>query len=285
MNRLFRDRSAAGIPKGFHGAERARKLLALVRGWYDAGTEDDRPFPKGASKGWSPAKARLRAESFGKCAYCESPAASVAHCDVEHFRPKSVYWWLAYVYDNYAFSCQICNQAPYKLDKFPLAKGGKPWKVALPKATKDEPKLLSALALAMADPLAYDGAEAKALRGRAKAEKALFVDPYEEDPSTVFAWEPDDVLGEVLVVARAKAKARGKACVDDLGLNREELRRQRYQTYVIARTFHALSKSSEARTALARMMAPQAPYCAMVRYFVRDVWELDIEPAEAVPAK
>jgi hypothetical protein len=42
---------------------------------------------------------------------------------VEHFRPASRYWWLAFTWDNLLFSCRNCNQSPAKLDKFPLAEG------------------------------------------------------------------------------------------------------------------------------------------------------------------
>ncbi|MBT8143554.1 MAG: hypothetical protein KJO55_02575, partial [Gammaproteobacteria bacterium] len=68
---------------------------------------------------WKKAKPQLLLESHNKCAYCESPTAVVAFGDVEHFRPKSVYWWWAYCLDNFLASCAICNQK-FKSDKFPL---------------------------------------------------------------------------------------------------------------------------------------------------------------------
>ena len=57
-----------------------------------------------------------------KCAYCES-REQLKRNDVEHFRPASRYWWLAFTWENLLFSCRNCNQAPYKLDKFPLLPG------------------------------------------------------------------------------------------------------------------------------------------------------------------
>ena len=42
---------------------------------------------------WKAGKPQLKRETGGKCAYCESPTDTVAHGDVEHFRPKSKYWW------------------------------------------------------------------------------------------------------------------------------------------------------------------------------------------------
>ncbi len=49
----------------------------------------------------------------GKCAFCEQ---SVEAFHVEHFRPKSIYFWLAYSWDNLLYICPNCNT--HKLDKF-----------------------------------------------------------------------------------------------------------------------------------------------------------------------
>lgn len=57
-----------------------------------------------------------------KCAYCEAKE-QLKRNDVEHFRPASNYWWLAFTWENLLFSCRNCNQSPYKLDKFPLHAG------------------------------------------------------------------------------------------------------------------------------------------------------------------
>src|SRR5262245_41753306 len=35
------------------------------------------------------------------CAYCDRDLPGTDRGDVEHFRPKNVYWWLAYVFRNY----------------------------------------------------------------------------------------------------------------------------------------------------------------------------------------
>ncbi len=41
-----------------------------------------------------------------KCAYCET---NIERWDVEHFRPKSLYPWLAYSWDNLLLACPTCN--------------------------------------------------------------------------------------------------------------------------------------------------------------------------------
>jgi uncharacterized protein (TIGR02646 family) len=56
----------------------------------------------------------------GKCAYCESKLEVIY--PVEHFRPKSVYYWLASTWSNLLPSCTDCNTL-VKLDLFPLQTG------------------------------------------------------------------------------------------------------------------------------------------------------------------
>ena len=41
-----------------------------------------------------------------KCAFCET---NIERWDVEHFRPKSLYPWLAYSWDNLLLACPTCN--------------------------------------------------------------------------------------------------------------------------------------------------------------------------------
>ncbi len=43
---------------------------------------------------------------LNKCAYCETRSE---RWDVEHFRPKSIYYWLVYSWDNLLFACPTCN--------------------------------------------------------------------------------------------------------------------------------------------------------------------------------
>ncbi len=53
-----------------------------------------------------------------KCAFCES---AVERSDVEHFRPKSIYYWLAYSWDNLLYCCPTCNG--FKSNNFELETG------------------------------------------------------------------------------------------------------------------------------------------------------------------
>ncbi len=61
----------------------------------------------------------LRQRQYLKCCYCEVKIRHQGQ-DVEHFRPASKYWWLAYTWENLFFSCQNCNRWG-KNAAFPLA--------------------------------------------------------------------------------------------------------------------------------------------------------------------
>ncbi|HRG77594.1 MAG TPA: HNH endonuclease [Leptospiraceae bacterium] len=74
-------------------------------------------------------KAALNTVYNGKCGYCETPVkvyinniGNVPDPDyqrtVEHYRPKSNYYWLAFSWDNLLITCSRCNRA--KLDNFQI---------------------------------------------------------------------------------------------------------------------------------------------------------------------
>jgi uncharacterized protein (TIGR02646 family) len=81
-------------------------------------------FEKGASVfafkkniyGHKSVKDSLKAAQHQKCCFCERKEEMG---DIEHFRPKSHYYWLAYDWDNLFFCCPTCNRS-YKKDLFPL---------------------------------------------------------------------------------------------------------------------------------------------------------------------
>jgi hypothetical protein len=54
-----------------------------------------------------------------KCAFCECDTSAGAAYDVEHFRPKFLYYWLCYEWTNLLLSCRTCNEI-YKRTHFPL---------------------------------------------------------------------------------------------------------------------------------------------------------------------
>lgn len=67
-------------------------------------------------------KPQLAAMQSNKCCYCEKREEQAKYRDVEHYRPKAPYWWLAWTWRNLLFSCMDCNREQ-KRDQFPLAPG------------------------------------------------------------------------------------------------------------------------------------------------------------------
>ncbi len=275
MTKLERIRTAAAIPPAFRGPGRIAKSLELIRARAAGGAIEFK------SNVWKEAKPQLKVETGGKCAYCESPTDTVAHGDVEHFRPKSKYWWLAYCYDNYVYACQICNQV-HKGDEFPIHGTSGVWTgPALPApakfATLAETLIPDALDLtaghALADFLVAAGKE-----------KAGLVDPYVTDPDPLFKWVANDVLKIVELAPASNKVAATRAFTGaeaSYGLNREELKRTRWKTYTDFVVMKDALKALEAarlepalqqrvRDQIKSMTLVDAPYAGMVRYFVKE---------------
>jgi uncharacterized protein (TIGR02646 family) len=61
----------------------------------------------------------LRAICGRACAYCCDLVGRTGE-DVEHYRPKNLYWFVAYTTENYVSSCRRCNSSR-KGNRFPLA--------------------------------------------------------------------------------------------------------------------------------------------------------------------
>lgn len=150
-----------------------------------------------------------RAQHF-KCAYCETREQSKRN-DVEHFRPATRanrapgsvathgYWWLAYTWENLLFACRNCNQAPYKLDKFPLESGS----------------------IALVPSQVPPGGEIP-----------LLIDPASESPCNHIEFVADHSSSKVRWVPRARAGSRrGDETIRTCGLDRTDL--------VDLYTFHA----------------------------------------------
>ncbi len=284
MIKLERVRQAGSIAQTFRGLDRVEKLLLLLER-RRAGLAFESKFWKGKEH-WKRAKAQLKAESGGKCAYCEALTAKVAHGDVEHFRPKANYWWLAYCYENYLYSCQICNEV-FKGERFPTS-GPILSEPLLPPEDLPAAELRAAIALFTPDPLTdSEGLPIADFRRAILAEQAHLPDPYLIDPEPLFQWTADAVQKEVAIAPRQAspgAVLAFEAVRDVFGLNREELKRSRWMLYEQLEAFRdALQVSSlppslrqKIRGVIRDMMADPAEFAGMVRYFVLDEWRLDL---------
>ena len=73
-------------------------------------------------EGYDVVKKDLAAMQHQKRCYCEKRQEQAKYRDVEHYRPKSLYWWLAWTWENLLFACIDCNR-DQKRDRFPLEPG------------------------------------------------------------------------------------------------------------------------------------------------------------------
>jgi uncharacterized protein (TIGR02646 family) len=109
---------------------------------------------------WQDAKLLLKRVMDNKCWYCETPDDRSDNA-VDHFRPKSRYWWLAFDYKNMRFSCTFCNSR--RIDREGGTSGGK----------QDNFPIEGTLAMGAGDSL--------------EDEEALLLDPCEyEDPPVLW---------------------------------------------------------------------------------------------------
>lgn len=272
MIRIKRPRDEHRIHRHFRGEELIDRVKLLIEARIAKG--DDIDF-EGALGDWKKVKDLLKADSYDKCAYCEASTAVVAHGDVEHFRPKSIYWWLALCLDNYVYSCQLCNQT-YKSDEFPIS-GTVLTAPSLTKKNSGTDGARRRLAARLCpDPTAVDETQLIALW---LSEEPHLPHPYLEDPEPLFAWSVVETAEEVWLSepdgASLRARNAVKAAIEYLGLNREQLLRARYFFYrqllfvLLAWRTASRSLKSEAIVEIERMCRNDYPFAGMCRYFAR----------------
>ena len=278
---LTRIRTESAIHHNFYGASKKKFEKELL-------LEERRIKRRGTGKHdfkgkrWGKAKEQLFVETRNKCAYCEDTAASQPG-DVEHYRPKSIYWWLAYCYDNYLVSCRSCNLS--KSNDFPI-QNGKMRGPAIRSNTTDA--FIAAKAGTIApDPL--NEVEVDAFIRRYEQEQPLLLNPYFDDPAEYFAWRADDVLEEVEITPNSEnfqvevvvntenpdVEPIAAASIEHYGLNRQRLKNDRYAIYFSYSVHRATLEDDRIReetrilnrNAIERMKAPRAPFAGMIRYF------------------
>ena len=283
MIRLRRSRLKTDIHTNFHGEKKRtlEKELLINQRRIRRGEIQKHTF---SSNHWKPAKKQLLAETEGKCAYCEAPTSVVAFGDVEHYRPKSIYWWLAYCYDNYLVSCQLCNQR-FKKEAFPIQ--NRKMRSPVIRRNTTDAFIASKVGTIAPDPLNQD--EVNDFIRQHKQERPLLLNPYFDDPAEYFAWRADDVLREVEVTPNSESvqvevivntenpevESIAAASIRYYGLNRKDLKSGRYDTYCLYRVVKATLEDDRIspetrslnRNAIERMKAPGAPFAGMIRYF------------------
>ncbi len=288
MIALTRDRRESAVHTNFRGAKRIANNLKLLQLKRDGKLNSNINAVLNSSI-WGEAKKQLLTESKDKCAYCETPVAVVDYGDVEHFRPKSIYWWLAYCYENYLPSCAICNQR-YKRDNFRIQNSRMPGLSVA--ATHTDEQLLAMAAALTPDPVDDTaGMPRQELHKAMAAEFSLLIDPYFEDPAEYLAYKPVLVNKEIVVVATKPAyEPVVEACNDFFGINRKELLDMRFQHYCTYMTYkHLLTLTSlpaQHRTMLQNRLkeltADGSRYAGMIRFLETKAltslpWDFDLE--------
>lgn len=289
MIKLTRVRTAPPVHKNFFGPGRIAINLELLKKKRDLELEAAGE-KKWKSTFWKQSKDQLLAESNNKCAYCETPTRVVTYGDVEHFRPKSVYWWLAYSYENYLPSCGACNQE-YKKDFFEIKDQTKRLKGITVADSLSDNDLAAIAPTLTVDPVNdADGLPLDKHIKEMKSEKPLLINPYFDDPAKFLAYRPILATKEVVVVpTKPQHAAIVKSCEDLFGINRTELLGLRFQRYALYMTLrHTLTDPGiSANTKLMSenrlkdMASDRAAYAGMVRYFdtenLNDLpWDFDI---------
>lgn len=281
MIQIIRDRTA--IPAAFRPPGSSKNETSLLGARLDhlIRLQSDPKAGHGySSSWWKAAKKQLIKESHGKCAYCESGATAISYGDVEHFRPKASWWWLTCSWENYLFSCQLCNQQ-YKGENFPIAgtMTKAPVKITAATASAALAALVGKLVPDPQDGTLCDAAWKKLF----STEKPGLIDPNHEDPEAYFAYQADEDKGLVTVIPRsngAQVKRRVADCIQYYGLNREELCELRYDLYDVLVTvrdsLEGMKAASKTRVlkSLERRVASKKQFAGMCRYFLIDDWGL-----------
>ncbi|MBA4849451.1 retron system putative HNH endonuclease [Emticicia sp. BO119] len=106
-------------PKDFH--DKLKIEFETAKDYYSNPTKDKAQKPEFTCYRNPIIKNKLIEIFNHKCAYCDSNVTHISAGDVEHFRPKSKYWWFAADWNNLLFACEKCNRTG-KNDEFPLSK-------------------------------------------------------------------------------------------------------------------------------------------------------------------
>lgn len=154
---------------------------------------------------WIPeARKKLWIHQNCKCCYCECIRGLKRESDLEHYRPKAKveddnehygYWWLAYEWDNYLYSCKPCNE-DYKKSEFPLR---------------------------------ASGIRARSKEDLLENENPILLNPFDDNPENFisFDWEDSKSKFVKAISATRDFDNRGRDTIEILGLNERNLPEER----------------------------------------------------------
>jgi len=281
MIKLTRERDKSKIHDNFFNPKRERfeRELLLDQKQIAEGIITEHSWD---SNRWKKAKDQLTKETCGKCAYCEAPWAQVAYGDVEHYRPKSKYWWLAYCYENYLVSCTLCNQK-YKKAHFRV-KNNSINEPEILASTSDE-EINNMVGSLTPDPTDLEQVDTFCELHR--QERPLLINPYYDNPEDYFAWNIHTIKREVELIPLPDNDETIEFCEEAkkyYGLNRKQLKDYRYALYERYYTFRLtlmepqISQNLRQRILdmISKLKSKTSEYAGMVRY-------LDSLPFEELP--
>ena len=107
------------VAKDFDDKTVRSKLAACAKGKAEE-LETQRDNKAWNNSCWRSCEADLSVLYHNKCAYCEQKIVVKRESTIEHYRPKSDYYWLAYEWSNLFIACNTCNGK--KGDKFEVNK-------------------------------------------------------------------------------------------------------------------------------------------------------------------
>lgn len=155
-------------------------------------------------------KLELERLFHGKCAYCETFYATSQPMDVEHFRPKGAvegesdhtgYWWIAMAWENLLPSCIDCNRKRNQI----TPKGDVSQVRLLNEALRFSRSLTVGTGKKDSFPLPPGGVRAKVPSDSLASEKALLLNPCDEDPDEHLRYLFTDAASVSFVVPRPLA--------------------------------------------------------------------------------
>jgi hypothetical protein len=209
------------------------------------------------------------AQHQGKCAYCETIVQPGMSGDIEHFRPKAFcqelhppkslddtggqppkrkkkqkeagYWWLAYDWSNYLYSCSRCNST-WKQNQFPI-----------------------------------QGQRANQ-GGRLNLEGALLLNPFDDDPESHF--EFDAITGQVRGLTERGRATIGVCGLDRRSLEVHRATkgaklRRRHDEYLLALSNGDDAAAKNSLRAMLDECRDVEPYAGLARDFVKHQIGLD----------
>ena len=191
-------------------------------------------------------KALIKAQ-YDKCCFCESKVTGISFGDVEHFRPKGGF-----------------RQKPKGL----LGKPGYYWLAYEWSNLFFSCQLCNQRFKRNLFPLKKPGDRAISHNDDINAEKPMFISPA-ENPEQHISFRKE-------IAYAIDDDPRGKATIEALGLNRDELSRERFEYFAILQTLHETatlglpeSLRKKAKTHIDKYIQSSSQYASMVRCAVK----------------